>query len=172
MPCSLNQSPVPCPDHAAAFLVLFLPREPTGAVGGLVAVRRFVAPRGLDVHAIAHQFGGRYHTPHGLANAIVLPHVLAYSRPAITGRLARLARRAGVGRERDTEEAQAQKFVDAVDALLRDLDIPRWLDALKDDDIPALAEAACHEAHTGYPVPRYMTQAQCEALIRRLLPPA
>ncbi len=36
------------------------------------------------VHAIAHQFGGRYHTPHGLANAIVLPHVLRYSLPAIT----------------------------------------------------------------------------------------
>ncbi len=124
------------------------------------------------VHAIAHQFGARYHTPHGLANAIVLPHVLAYSRPAITGRLARLARRAGVGRDRDSEEALAQKFLDAIDALERDLEIPRHLDALKEDDIPALAEAACHEAHTGYPVPRYMTQAQCEELIRGLLPPA
>jgi alcohol dehydrogenase class IV len=40
------------------------------------------------VHAIAHQFGGKYHTPHGLANAIMLPHVLKYSLPAITGRLA------------------------------------------------------------------------------------
>lgn len=124
------------------------------------------------VHAIAHQFGGRYHTPHGLANAIVLPHVLAYSRPAITGRLARLARRVGVGRAHDSEDALAQKFLDAVDDLERDLDIPLYLDALKEDDIPALAEAACHEAHTGYPVPRYMTQAQCEALIRRMLPPA
>ncbi len=123
------------------------------------------------VHAIAHQFGARYHTPHGLANAIVLPHVLAYSRPEITGRLAKLARAAGVGRERDRDEALAQKFLDAVDALERDLDIPLHLDALKEEDIPALAEAACHEAHTGYPVPRYMSQAQCEALIRRLLPP-
>jgi len=40
------------------------------------------------VHAIAHQLGGKYHTPHGLANAIMLPHVLHYSMPAITERLA------------------------------------------------------------------------------------
>jgi alcohol dehydrogenase len=54
--------------------------------------------------------------------------------------------------------------------LNRDLGIPPTLAALKEADIPALARAACHEAHTGYPVPRYMTQAQCEGLIRKLLP--
>src|SRR5207344_1774893 len=51
------------------------------------------------VHAIAHQLGGKYHTPHGLANAIVLPHVLKYMSPAVTGKLARLAVRAKVGAE-------------------------------------------------------------------------
>jgi alcohol dehydrogenase class IV len=64
----------------------------------------------------------------------------------------------------------AQKFLDAVDALNRDLGIPTVLDALKEADIPALAKAACHEAHTGYPVPRYMTQEVCENLIRQALP--
>ena len=42
---------------------------------------------------------------------------------------------------------------------------------MKEADIPALAKAACHEAHTGYPVPRYMTQEVCEDLIRQVLPP-
>lgn len=124
------------------------------------------------VHAIAHQFGGKYHTPHGLANAIVLPHVLKYSAPAITGRLAQLALRARLGEAGDDEDTLAQKFLDGVDQLNRELNIPLHLQALKEADIPALAKAACHEAHTGYPVPRYMTQAQCEALIRELLPPA
>lgn len=124
------------------------------------------------VHAIAHQFGGRYHTPHGLANAIMLPHVLKFSRPAITGRLARLAVRARLGTEDDDEGALAQSFIDAVVLLNRDLGIPPYLDALREADIPALAKAACSEAHAGYPVPRYMTQAQCEALIRQVLPPA
>jgi len=124
------------------------------------------------VHAIAHQFGGRYHTPHGLANAIVLPHVLEFSRPAIVDRLAKLAVRARLGTEDESDKELAQKFIDAVWQLNRDLGIPEHLAALKESDIPALAKAACHEAHTGYPVPRYMTLAQCEKLIRKLLPPA
>ena len=122
------------------------------------------------VHAIAHQFGGWYHTPHGLANAIVLPHVLRWSAPAITAQLAQLALRANAGEEGDDDELLAQNFIDAVQQLNDDLGIPRFLDALQDDDVPALAQAACAEANT-YPVPRYMTQQQCEALIRQVLPP-
>ena len=122
------------------------------------------------VHAIAHQFGGRYHTPHGLANAILLPHVLRWSLPEIGERLALLAVRARVGSEGERADVLAQKFIDAVQQLNDDLGIPRHLDALREQDIPALAEAACAEAST-YPVPRYMTQQQCEALIRQVLPP-
>jgi len=124
------------------------------------------------VHAIAHQFGGKYHTPHGLANAIMLPLVLKYSLPDITDRLALLAVRAKLGKANEAEEVLAQKFLDAVDQLNFDLGIPTFLAALKASDIPKLAEAACREAHTGYPVPRYMTQAVCEDIIRQVLPPA
>jgi alcohol dehydrogenase class IV len=126
------------------------------------------------VHAIAHQFGGRYHTPHGLANAIMLPHVLKYSHPAIIGRLAKLAVRANLGHAGASEDELAQKFLDAVDELNRDLGIPAYLESLREEDIPELAAAACREAHFDmiYPVPRYMTQAICEDLIRQVLPPA
>ncbi len=124
------------------------------------------------VHAIAHQFGGKYHTPHGLANAIMLPLVLKFSSPSITERLAQLALRAKVGTEDEDADILAQKFLDAVDQLNRDLGIPTYLEALQESDIPALAKAACHEAHTGYPVPRYMSQAVCEGIIRQALPPA
>ena len=122
------------------------------------------------VHAIAHQFGGLYHTPHGLANAIMLPLVLKFSAPAITERLALLAVRAKVGSEDEDKDVLAQKFLDAVDQLNADLGIPTTLAALKESDIPALAKAACWEAHTGYPVPRYMSQEECEDLIRLALP--
>ncbi|MFN0187031.1 MAG: iron-containing alcohol dehydrogenase [Aquabacterium sp.] len=124
------------------------------------------------VHAIAHQFGGRYHTPHGLANAIVLPHVLRFSAPAIPDRLAQLAVRAGLGTADEDEDTLAEKFLAGVEAMNRELGITTHLAALRESDIPALARAACKEAHTGYPVPRYMTLAQCEAMIRSLLPPA
>jgi alcohol dehydrogenase len=124
------------------------------------------------VHAIAHQFGGKYHTPHGLANAIMLPHVLRFSASAITKQLAQLAVRAKLGKESERDDQLADKFLDAIDQLNRDLGIPLYLDKLQEADIPALAKAACHEAHTGYPVPKYMSQKQCEALIRQVLPPA
>lgn len=123
------------------------------------------------VHAIAHQFGGKYHTPHGLANAIMLPHVLRFSMSAVIDRLAPLAVRAGLGYDGEDEETLAERFIDGVEQLNRDLGIPTHLAALKEADIPALAAAACKEG-LGYPVPRYMTQAECEGLIRQVLPPA
>ena len=121
------------------------------------------------VHAIAHQFGGRYHTPHGLANAIVLPHVLRFLAPAITRRLALLAVAAGVGAAAERPAVLARKFIDSVDALNRGLGIPQHLDALQAGDIPALAKAACWEADTNYPVPRYMSPETCEKLIGQML---
>lgn len=124
------------------------------------------------VHAIAHQLGGRYHTPHGLANAIVLPQVLRFSSPTITRRLADLAVRAGVGKAGERPATLAKKFLASVEALNADLGIPRHLDALREEDIPALAKAACWEADTNYPVPRYMSPKVCEDLLRGLLPPA
>jgi alcohol dehydrogenase class IV len=122
------------------------------------------------VHAIAHQLGGTYHTPHGLANAILLPHVLKFLSPAITKRLAVLAVRAGVGREGERAAVLAKKFVNSVEALNRDLGIPLYLDALRAEDIPVLAKAACWEADTNYPVPRYMSPKICEGILRQVLP--
>ncbi|WP_244095848.1 iron-containing alcohol dehydrogenase [Rhodoferax ferrireducens] len=123
-----------------------------------------------NVHAIAHQLGGKYHTPHGLANAIMLPHVLRFYGPAVNDRLAVLALHAEVGTQGEPEDVLAQEFLASIDALSRDLGIPRQLNALRKADIPALARAACREADTNYPVPRYMSVESCAALIRAVLP--
>ena len=121
------------------------------------------------VHAIAHQLGGLYHTPHGLANAIMLPHVLRFLSPAITAKLAVLALRVGLGKESEPEADLAQKFLDSIDAMNARLGIPRHLAALRAKDIPALARAACREADLNYPVPSYMSQQDCEQVIRAVL---
>lgn len=121
------------------------------------------------VHAIAHQLGGRYHVPHGLANAILLPHVLRVLAPAVTKRLARLAVASGAGREGERATVLARKFLESIEKLNRDLRIPKTLDALKAKDIPALAKAACREADTSYPVPKYLSPEDCEAVIRKVL---
>ncbi len=121
------------------------------------------------VHAIAHQLGGLYHTPHGLANAIMLPHVLRFLSPAIAAKLAVLALRVGLGKKSEPEAELAQKFLDSIDAMNARLGIPTHLEALRAKDIPALAHAACREADLNYPVPSYMSQQDCEQVIRRVL---
>jgi alcohol dehydrogenase class IV len=123
-----------------------------------------------NVHAIAHQLGGKYHTPHGMANAIMLPHVLRFSSAASTGRLAELAQRAQVNGASEDKSELAQKLIEAIETLSRKVGIPRRLDALCEQDIPRLASAACREADLNYPVPRVMSPQDCEVLLRAVLP--
>ena len=122
------------------------------------------------VHAIAHQLGGLYHTPHGLANAIMLPYVLQYLSPAITAKLAQMAQRAKVAKKGQSEAEMAQQFLKAIEAMNARLGIPATLDALREEDVAKLARAACREADANYPVPLYMSQAICESVIRLALP--
>ncbi len=63
-----------------------------------------------------------------------------------------------------------EKFIDSIEAMNRSMAIPQVLEALREKDIAALAKAACWEADTNYPVPRTMSQAECEALLRAVLP--
>lgn len=122
------------------------------------------------VHAIAHQFGAFYHTPHGLANAIVLPHILEYSLPSAQKRLAELALAVDLGVAGEPHAVLAQRFVDAVKQLNQDIGIPSTLETLKASDVSAIAKGALKEAHYLYPVPRYMDKSQCERIIRDMLP--
>lgn len=122
------------------------------------------------VHAIAHQLGGRYHVHHGLANAILLPPVLKFLSPAVPKRLALLAVRAGVGKESERPAALAAKFIASIEKLNADIGIPTTVEALREADIPELAKAACWEADTNYPVPRYMSPQTCEDILRQVLP--
>ena len=121
------------------------------------------------VHAIAHNFGAYYHTPHGLANAIVMPYVLDYSKPDCTERLAALGEASGLKREGDTDATLADRFIGHIRSLNAQFGIPEKLDALRAEDIPAIARAALKEAHSTYAVPRYMDRPTCEAFIRQIL---
>ncbi len=121
------------------------------------------------VHGIAHNFGAWYHTPHGWANAIVLPYVLEYSKSACTERLAELARASGLATGNESAAVLADKLIAHIRQMKTDFDIPVGLKDLRQEDIPDLAEAALAEAHMTYAVPRYMNQATCENLLRQML---
>ncbi|HEY2772847.1 MAG TPA: iron-containing alcohol dehydrogenase [Candidatus Binatia bacterium] len=119
------------------------------------------------VHAIAHQLGAHYRTPHGLANATVLPHVLDYSIEPARRRMADMARMIGIEGTNDATLASA--FVDSVRELARTVEIPPVLEDLQVQDIPDIARAAIAEAFMNYPVPRYMETIDCEQVIRGFL---
>lgn len=121
------------------------------------------------VHGISHQLGSKYGVPHGLANAVVLPHVLEHSKEAAAHRLAELAIHVDLGEHYEGDAVLSQKFIDAVINLNDKIGIPKTLDKIQSQDVPALATAALQESHGTYPVPEYMDQAQCEAMISKLM---
>jgi len=121
------------------------------------------------VHAISHNFGAYYHTPHGLANAVVMPYVLEFSKPACTARLAHLAEASGLKNDGDSDATLAQKFIHHIRSLNARFGIPEKLETLKADDIPGIARAALREAHGTYAVPRYMDRPACESFIRQIM---
>lgn len=122
------------------------------------------------VHAIAHNFGGQYGVPHGLANAIVLPFVLESSREQAKEKLAQLARISGIGKGDDSSDQLSLKFIEKIKAMNYNMNIPTSVQELMEKDIPLIAKRALSEAHPDYPVPRMLKKSECEDLIRRLLP--
>ena len=120
------------------------------------------------VHAIAHNLGGMYGIPHGLANAIILPHVLDFYGAAAHARLADLYDLAGLTGAQSTSE-KAEAFIQAIKDMNERMNIPNRLDCVKEEDIPLIAERALLEGNPLYPVPVIINQAQCEALIRSMM---
>ena len=112
-----------------------------------------------NVHAIAHQLGGLYGVPHGLANSMVMPHVLDKSREAAATRLAELAKL--IGRE------TAEEFIAAVRDLNTAVGIPEKLDKLQPSDYPAIIARATAEAD-GYPVPTMLSDGDVEDILKAL----
>ena len=106
------------------------------------------------VHGIAHSLGGQYGTPHGLANAVALPHVLRAYGQACYPKLARLARAGGVvPASMSNDAAAAQRFICWIDEMNEAMGIPRHLDCIKPEDVPTMAAHADSESNPLYPVP-------------------
>jgi alcohol dehydrogenase len=116
------------------------------------------------IHAIAHSLGGRYGTPHGLANAVIMPYVLeAYGKSAYK-KLHRLGVAARVCSEQDTDKDGALKFICAIKNLNEKIGIPNKIKGINKEDIPKMAKYAEKEANPLYPVPKLMTRTELEAL--------
>jgi len=108
------------------------------------------------VHAIAHQLGARYGVPHGRANAMVLPHVLAFNQTACVKKLGQLARDLDLASPRATDSAAAEALSQRVRKLLEALPLRRSGAIIQRSDYARMANDALTEAHGMYAVPRYM----------------
>ena len=119
-----------------------------------MALGQYIAGMGFSnvglgiVHSMAHALGAVYDTPHGVANAILLPTVMEYNAPATGEKYREIARAMGVeGVDQMSQEEYRKAAVDAVRKLSQDVGIPADLKEIaKEEDVPFLAESAYADA--------------------------
>lgn len=125
---------------------------PEGREG--MALGQYIAGMGFSnvglgiVHSMAHPLGALYDTPHGVANAIILPTGMEYNAPATGEKYRDIAKAMGVeGTEKMTQDEYRKAAIDAVKKLAADVGIPADLkDIVKSEDIPFLAQSAYDDA--------------------------
>jgi len=126
------------------------------------------------VHALAHALGGKYGTPHGLANSVLLPFVLEAFGSSCHKELAELADLIEITNCDDTIATKANKFIAAIKEYNKYMNIPeRILDktgngAIKDEDIPFMVKNAYHEGNPLYPVPKLFGKKELTALYKKV----
>lgn len=147
---------------------------PDGREG--MALGQYIAGMGFSnvglgiVHSMAHPLGALYDTPHGVANAIILPTVMAYNAPATGDKYKYIAQAMGVeGTENMTQEEYRRAAVDAVRKLSQDVGIPADLkEIVKPEDVDFLAQSAFDDAcRPGNP--RETSVAEIAELYRSLM---
>ena len=134
-------------------------------LAGCAFTRAFVG----YVHAIAHNLGGLYGVPHGLANAVILPYVLDWYGKSVYKSLAKLADHINLTDKDKTNEEKAKAYIAEIRRMNKAMNIPEKFDCIKEEDIPTLVKRALKEGNPGYPVPKIMNKKECEKVIRSLM---
>ena len=119
-----------------------------------MAIGQYIAGMGFSnvglgiVHSMAHPLGALYDTPHGVANAIILPTVMEYNAPATGEKYREIARAMGVkGVDDMSQEEYRKAAIDAVRRLSQDVGIPADLkEIVKPEDVAFLAQSAYDDA--------------------------
>ncbi|MDR2035468.1 MAG: iron-containing alcohol dehydrogenase [Coriobacteriales bacterium] len=121
-----------------------------------------------NIHAIAHTLGGLYNTPHGLANAVILPIVLEDYGTKVHGKLATLARVSGLADDTTPDEAAAKAFIWNIKYLNEHMQIPAGFDFIKDEDVEQMITWALKEANPLYPVPVIYNRERWRRVIEKI----
>ena len=118
-----------------------------------------------NIHAIAHTLGGLYNTPHGLANAVILPVVLEDYGKKVWKKLARLAEVSGVVQGASTNEEKAKAFISAIYDMNAKMGLPKGFDFIKSEDIGRITKWAFKESNPLYPVPVVYNRARYRKIV-------
>ena len=113
-------------------------------------------------HAVSHTLSGMYNTPHGLANAVIIPYVLEAYGSSVYKKLKDLAIAAGLCSNETNEEIAAKMFVESIRLMNKQMNIPNKISALRKEDIGQLSSYADMEANPIYPVPVLMDRKELE----------
>ena len=124
------------------------------------------------VHSIAETLGALYGIPHGVANAVILPHVLEFSRgdKTVEKRLAQLARVTGLGDSQQSDEALSKAFIDKVNSMNQNMNMPATFKEMQEKDVDLIVRRGLDGGNSDYGVPKIMSETDCETLVRKLLP--
>ena len=114
------------------------------------------------VHAVAHSLGGQYNIPHGLANTVLLPVVLEAYGEKIYKKLYELAVFSGVAEKDDSYKVAAEKFIEKIKTLNKNMSVPKKLQGIKEEDIPVMSKHADREGNPLYPVPVLMSARELQ----------
>lgn len=136
------------------------------ALGSFLAGFAFTKASLGYVHAISHQISAHYNTPHGLANAIILPRVLRFNRKPCAQRFAALERMLSGNEALPFAPGQADAFIARIDALSEQVGIPVNLPDLQEADFTAIARDALAEARSSYAVPKVMRKADVRKVLQ------
>lgn len=120
------------------------------------------------VHGVAHSLGGQYGVPHGLANAVILPYVLEMYGDSCYKKLAKLATKAKILEEGQSDEETAKAFIQWIKDMNESMDIPNHIEGIEDEDIPKMAKHADKESNPLYPVPKLMNAKELEEIYRKV----
>ena len=116
------------------------------------------------VHAIAHSLGGKYNVAHGLANAIILPHVLKAYGKAVHKKLWQIGVYVGMFDKKMPKSVGAGLFIEKIEDMNAHMGIGTAITQIETADIPTLAKTAEKEANPLYPVPVLFTAKELEKL--------
>lgn len=121
------------------------------------------------VHALSHQLGGLYSTPHGLANAVLLPNVLEYYGDSVYKKIAELYDMTMPSKKHFNNKEKTKQFIQRIRDMNETMNIPKRIEGIKIKDLDLMVLRACKEANPHYPVPKILSKDDLKNIYQTII---